>query len=41
VYNIGKKGTPPGALPAMREIAKKKLANDEASAQSTAPTADV
>ena len=24
VYNIGKKGTPPGALPAVREMAKKK-----------------
>lgn len=28
VYNIGKKGTPPGALPAVREMAKKKKAND-------------
>jgi hypothetical protein len=24
VYNIGKTGTPPGALPAVREMAKKK-----------------
>ena len=41
VYNIGKKGTPPGALPAMREIAKKKKENDEMSTQSTRTTADV
>jgi len=41
VYNIGKKGTPPGALPAMREIAKKKRENDEMSTQSTRTTADV
>lgn len=39
VYNIGKTGTPPGALPAMREIAKKKKENDLAVANGTGTAA--